>query len=59
MGFYLDRNNERNRNLNNRLNRVKSSIDNKLKLKLKPETMKLKVNLARTMKGRQDAYRNE
>lgn len=39
--------NERNKNLNNRLSNVKSTIDNKLVKKLKPSTMKLKDNLAR------------
>jgi len=34
--------NERNRNLNNRLSCVKSTIDNKLKKPLKQSTMKLK-----------------
>ena len=45
--YVLDRNNERNKNLNQRLSNVKSTIDNKLVKKLKPTTMKLKADLSR------------
>ena len=45
--YVLDRNNERNKNLNQRLSNVKSTIDNKLVKKLKPTTMKLKADLSK------------
>ena len=45
---FLFRHNERNKNLNNRLSNVKSSIDNKLVQRLKYSTMKLKKDLSRS-----------
>ena len=51
--------NERNRNLHQRLSNIKSTLDNKLVKPLKPETMKLKTQLARKVHMQKQAIRNE
>ena len=56
---FLFRHNERNKNLNNRLSNVKSSIDNKLVQRLKYSTMKLKKDLSRSNDRQKLAVRNE